>query len=254
MIITQAMTAEAEAAAVRYGAVVEGWRALYQRELDASDFGSSRQMGRITAQAYSIGRQYIDTEADEIAEVSERIAREAQGATLRDLKLPVASELTEAVTEHLSDSESYLLHELSIQIERDIAFLKQSLRKAALQVTIGARAQKIPIRAALMQYRIGNATELFFFFHDRRNQKWPSRKFVRAVWRHHLLSLYNETVLLTLADHGIDKAQVLHANPQANSHGMIVSMSSGTAMPTYSEIRNEIFHPNSDAILALVEE
>ncbi len=253
MNITQIMTAEAEAAAVRYGTVVDAWRMIYQREMDVSDFGSSRQMNRVVEQAYTIGRQFLDTETLEIEKSSESIVREALRATSADLATPFADEMSEAVSDHLRDAENYLQHELTVQIERDIAFLQQSLRKAALQVSIGARAQNVPIRVALMQYRIGNTSELHFFFHDRRNQKWPSRKFVRAVWRHHLLSLYNETVLMTLADYGQDMAIVIHANPDADSHGLVISMSSGTALPTYLEIRNEIFHPNSDAIVGYVE-
>ena len=249
MNVTIAMTAEAEAAAVRYGMLVDGWRSIYQREMDASDFGSARQMNRVSEQAYAIGRQFLDTEAGLIEESSMIIVREALRATSDELATPAAETLTDAVRDHLGDAENYLLHELSIQIERDIAFLKQSLRKAALQVTIAARAQRIPLRAALIQYRIGNTTELHFFFHDRRNQKWPSRKFVRAVWRHHLLALYNEVVLLTLADHGIETAMIRHADPNYHSHGLVIAMSSGTSLPTYSEIRNEIFHPNSDAVL-----
>lgn len=249
MNVTMSMTAEAEAAATRYGMVVDAWRAIYQREMDATDFGSTRQMSRVTEQAYAIGRQFLDTEANIIEDSSMMIVREALRVTSAELATPVAVDLTDALREHLADAENYLLHELSIQIERDIAFLKQSLRKALLQVSVGARAQQIPTRTALIQYRIGNTTELHFFFHDRRNQKWPSRKFVRAVWRHHLLALYNEAVLLTLADHGIDKAMIRHMNPDSHSHGMVISMSSGSALPTYSEIRNEIFHPNSDAVL-----
>lgn len=250
MNVTLSMTAEAEAAAVRYGMLVDGWRSIYQREMDAPDFGSGRQINRVTEQAYAMGRQFLDTEANLIEESSMIIVREALRAMSEQLATPVAETLTDAVREHLRDAENYLLHELSIQVERDIAFLKQSLRRAVLQVSVAAQAQRVPLRVALMQYRIGNTTELHFFFHDRRNQKWPSRKFVRAVWRHHLLSLYNEVVLLTLADHGLDTAMIVHASPDYHSQNMVISMSSGTSLPTYSEIRNEIFHPNSDAVLA----
>ena len=125
--------------------------------------------------------------------------------------------------------------------------------QTALQVTVASKSEGISLQTALAQYRIGNAAELHFFFHDRRNQKWPSRKFIRAVWRHHLLTAFNEVTLLTLAEHGVTTARIEHINPKADSNGLLVAMNSSTELPTYAEIRNEIFHPNSDAILAYPE-
>lgn len=251
MRITALFTAEAEAAAQRYGILVEGWRSLYQAALSQTDFGSEKQLRRVEADAYAMASRFLDTEHELAADHSEAIALEALRATLSDLQSRDAVALTVAASEHLTNAVQYVTREVTIQVERDIAFLKESLRRTYLQVTIAARAQGITQRAALAQHRIGNAAELHFFFHDRGNQKWPSRKFIRAVWRHHLVSLYNEVVLLTLADHGLSKAEIDNANQGSHSHGMVIAMFAGSALPTYAEIRNEIFHPNSDAILKM---
>ncbi|SER25995.1 hypothetical protein SAMN05216548_1149 [Faunimonas pinastri] len=248
-MITTRMTAESEAAAQRYELLIEAWRAIYQAAIASPDFGSARQLADVRAEAYDLARTFISTEAAMIDAHSVEIASEAHQTTLRELGAESASELTEAAGEHLIAAVSYLTHELSVQIERDVAHLVESLRKAVLQVTIAARSRRITMKAALLQYRIGNAADIQFFFHDRGNAKWPSRKFVRAVWRHHLLSLYNEIVLLTLADHGLDQAEVSHVDPNAQSHGMRIAMSSDSELPTYAEVRSGIFHPNADAIL-----
>jgi hypothetical protein len=245
----QTFSAEAEAAAQRYGLLVEAWRGLYNQALDAPDFGTQRQIEAIVAQAYEIARTFRNSEEDHIALVSTQIAERARRETLDALASTDTRELTDAASEHLGDAESYLLHEIAIQVERDIAFLKQSLRRTYLQVALAARSRDLPTRTALLQYRIGNATELHFFFHDRGNQKWPSRKFIRGVWRHHLLSLWNEVVLLTLSDHGLEEADIAHANPGSHVHGMRIAMASNSKWPTYAEIRNEVFHPNSDALV-----
>ena len=247
--ITTLMTAEAEAASQRYSLLVDSWRSLYGRALDRLDFGTPAQIDRLISEAYGIGRAFMDSEYEEVARASHAIALEARTATLNELRSQDSDALTDEALAHLSDAEDYLRHELSVQIERDIAFLKQSIRKAILQVNISAKARQVPLKTAMIEYRVGNSAELHFFFHDRGGQKWPSRKFVRAVWRLHLLSLYNEVVLMTLADHGLDQAQVEHVNPKATSHGMIVSIASNSKYPIYSEIRNEVFHPNADAIL-----
>ena len=250
MIIQIRMTAEAEAAAQRYAMVVETWRAIFAQALDSRHFGTARGMSEAIDNAYRVGAVFLEQERHEIARILLEIASEAHTATLSELSVTDTRELTDAVSEHLSEAETHLAHEMTLQVERDIAFLRQSLQRAVLQVSIHARAHRIALKAALIQYRIGNAAELQFFYHDRMNRKWPSRKFVRAVWRHSLLSLYNEVVLLTLADHGLDRAEVSHLDPRADSNGLVLAMSSGTALPTYSEVRNDLFHPNSDAILA----
>ena len=249
MKITHRITAEADAAAVRYGALVEGWRSLYQRALDQADFGSPRMFTKVTNEALEMGIRFMAEEDKHMEAVLDNVASEAHTATISEIDAPDADEFTDAVSDHLYEAESYLRGELATVIERDIRFLKDSLRRAVLQVKLSARAQRISERTALMQYRIGNAQELHFYFHDRGNQKWPTRKFVRTLWRHSLLCAYNEVVLLTLSDHGLEHAEVAHDNPTADVHGMRVAMSANGALPTYSEIRAEVFHPNADAIL-----
>lgn len=251
MNVTQKMSAAAEAAAQRYGLLVEGWRALFKQALDARDFGQPRQISQMRKQVYDMAARYLNAEEDMAHATFSDIASEAHQTTLRDLGSVDARELTDAASDHQNALVSYLRQELAIQIERDIAFLERSLRKTAIQVTMSARAQGISVLSALISYRIGNAQELQFFFHDRQNRKFPSRKFVRGLWRHNLLGLYNDIVLMTLADHGVTRAQVRHVNAGAETNGMLITILTNTALPSYGEIRDEVFHPNSDAILGV---
>lgn len=248
------MTSEADGASQRYDLMVQLWRALYQQALNSADFGSAQSFGRVEADAYKIGNQYLSDEADRVHAVMLEIASEAQTATLQQMSVSGALELSDAALVHLSDAESYLYGEIATQIERDVMFLMQSLRKSALQIKLSSRSRQVSVRQAMMEYKISTSMELQFFFHDRGNQKWPSRKYVRSVWRHNLLHLYNEIVLLTLADHGVDKAVVSHIDPKSEFHGLEVSIATNSALPTYAEIRNEVFHPNSNAIMIHVQE
>lgn len=248
-MITALLTNEADLAAQRYGMLVENWRAGYARALDSAQFGTPRQLTKLTEDAYRAAEAYLETETRRIEEVASRVALDGQNTTLRQLDRDEENELLESIVESAGASIRFIDRELRVQIERDIAFLGHSLRKTILHVNLAARAMRIPQRAALMQYRIGNATELKFFFHDRRGQKWPSRKFVRSVWRMNLLAIYNEAVLSTLADHGIETAFIRHRDEKSDVHGMEISMNSGSALPTYADIRDDLFHPNADAIL-----
>lgn len=251
-MITQRFSAEAEEASARYGLVVEVWRSLFRGALDSAAFGSAQQIQAVRDQAYSIARAFLERERVLITERSLSVAQSARQGALSQLGSIDTVELTDAMRAHLGVVEQHLASEIAIQIERDIGALQVALQRTNLQVSIAARAHGVSLRAALVQYRMGNASDLHFFFHDRRNQKFPSRKFVRSVWRHHLLSLYNEVVLLTLSDHGEISAQVRHANRSSEFDGQIVAMSAGSEQPTYAEVRDAVFHPNADAILERV--
>ena len=254
MDVRSIFNTESDRASQRYDLLVSGWRTLYRNAINASNFGSEQQRRAVMTEAFNLARSYLATEEVEIAAALSQIATEAQGATRAQLAVSVAPELSEQALTHLNEIERYLITELSAQIERDINMLVQAVQKAALQVNLSAQARGIPKKSALVEFIIGGARELQFFFHDRGNQKWPSRKFVRSVWRHALLSTYNEIVLMTLAEHKIDRATVANTDTKHTFHGLEIAISSNADMPTYDEIRNEIFHPNANAILMHVRE
>lgn len=251
MKITNRMTAEGEAASQRYELILEAWRSLYHQALSSTTFGTAKQLREITESAYQIAHRYLETEMDLVQLRSEEIAREARTATLLSLGSNDARTIEEAVSEHLSASGDYLNREISVQIERDIANLRNMLRTATLQVQISARAQAKTAQLALLQFRSSVSPSLQFYFHDRADRRWPSRKFIRAVWRQHLLGVYNEVVLLTLAEHGLEFAEVVNDNPTAHSHGMRIAILPSADDPTYGEIRGEVFHPNANAVLTM---
>jgi hypothetical protein len=250
MIITQLMTTMAEAAATRYGLLLDGWKALYGRALDDPRFGAPVQLTQVTEEAYAMARRFLATESIEISDAMTDIASEAHTATQRELSVEVSDDFPDAVSEHASEFIAHLTRELSIQIERDIATLKKTLQQTILGVTLAASAQRLPLRTALIQHRIAANTDIKFGFTDRRSAKWPAGRYVRTIWRHNLLSLYNDVVLMTLADAGVDTAHVRHTDPGAETHGVQISMVETTELPTLADIRDQAFHPNADAVLA----
>jgi hypothetical protein len=209
-------------------------------------------MRALAAQAYGIARAYLESERQFAEQAAERISSAAISATFKELSVSTSEEHADATGELLSASIDDLMRDVAIQIERDIATLLQSVRKSALAINISARAQDLPLQAALVQYHAAGGTELKLAFTDRAGRRYPSRKFVRTQWRQHLLNLYNEIVLSVLAEHGLNKAKVVHADPKADSHGMEIALIDGSDLPTYAAIRSEIFHPNADAVLAMV--
>lgn len=250
-MIFNRLTQEAESASIRYGLLTESWRSVFHSALNSSDFGDSAMRARAVEEAFAIASDYLAQEREIMARVVADIALEARQTTLSQIASVDASELSARAVEHLQATQGYIESELIAQIHRDVALLGQQLQKVDLEVSIASAARGMSQRAALIEYRIGNQADLQFVFHDRHARKWASKKFVRAMWRHSLLAVYNEIVLITLAEHGLSRAQVVHQDPSAETHGMIVAMGSNAEHPTYSEIRNEVFHPNANAVLAM---
>jgi hypothetical protein len=250
MIITQLMSEMADAAAQRYGMLIDGWKILYMRALDDPRFGAPVQLSEIVTDAYAMGRRYLATERAEIVDAMSDIASEAHTATETELSIEQSDELPEAISNHADEFIAHLLSALSIQIERDIATLKKTLQQTILGVTLAASAQRLPLRTALIQHRIAANTDIKFGFTDRRSAIWPARRYIRTVWRHDLIALYNDVVLMTLADAGVDTAHVRHADTTSALHGLEISIVDNTDLPTLADIRDEAFHPNAEAILA----
>ncbi|WLR90997.1 hypothetical protein [Shinella zoogloeoides] len=250
-MIQNRLNQEADQAAARYGLLVDGWQGLFGRALNAIDFGTASHAAHFISEALEMAQTYMRQEAVAFDDVFEEIASEAHQTTLDQIASNDANELTERVTDHLRTAQQYAADELLAQINRDLALMRRALQRVALEVYAASRSRGISQRQALIEYRIGNVAELDFAFHDRTNRKWSSRKFVRTLWRHSLLSVYNEVVMLTLADHGLRRARVVHLDPNAESHDTLIAFSSSADLPTYSEIRDTIFHPNANAILAM---
>jgi hypothetical protein len=247
------LSEHAEESSRRYLGLVDAWRHFHERAIMSPDFGTARGMTALREQAYGNARSFLHAEQVMIQEISHQIALQARRDALNDQSATVTADtLSERIAELLTSSLSDLENEITVQIERDIAFLVRSVRNAALEVETAATAQQISRVAAKVQFRMRDRGELKFYFKDRQNRKWPSQKFVRTVWRQHLLDTYNETVLATLADFGIDQAMVVA--PGSNNDRVLVTVLPGSELPTYRELRDEIFHPNSEAYLAPVEE
>lgn len=250
-MIHHLLSKHADEAAARYGMLADSWQANFSRALTDLDFGTSTHTSMFINAAQAAGEVFVEQELAIGKILFQEIATEAHRVTLREINSNESENLTERVTEHLRASLEYVAMQLIAQILRDVTLLRQKMQRVALETFAASRSRGISQRSAMMEYRIGNSTELDFSFYDRAGRKWQSRKFTRTVWRHTLLSAYNETVMLTLADHGIARARVVHEDVKAEVHNTIISFGANTTLPTYSEIAEVVFHPNSNAILAM---
>jgi hypothetical protein len=247
------MTAAADAAGARYQSLVDAWGALYTEALGQRDAGYVSAVERAGSRAYELARTYLEAERGFVTRDVRQFAADGLSDASDDLGDTTERATTAAASELLSATEHYLLREITIQIERDIAQLQQAVRHTFLQAQLTARATGTTVRRALMEHQFASAEAPAFYFRDRRSSKWPSRLFVRTTWRQALLSAYNEMVLAVLSEAGIPVAQVEHAHGKAGVHGLQLAFGPNSALPSYGEVRNDIFHPNAEARLRVPE-
>lgn len=252
-MIQNKLTELSEKAGDRYGLLVDGFRHIFNAAVQDPDFGSARVRRQAIDQAYAMARRYLASEEDSLYAAIENVVETARESALSSLSVTTREDMPDALSALADETVIYAKSEITAQIERDIALLRQNINQTGLYVASCARAQNISMRSALIQYRVGNSKELRFYFHDRTNRKWPSRKFIRSVWRHQMLSAYNDTIVHVAADHGLNEVVIDHPSPQSQVRGKIISLAYNTGHPHYSEIKAEIFHPNTDAILTIPE-
>lgn len=250
-MITNLLSEKAGAAFNRYGLFTDSLKSIHRGALLRSDFGSASLTESLRQHATHQGSIFLDSELAQVRADILEIAEIARTVTLREIASNDTSELTDAILEHTDASYDYFQTELIVQQTRDIATLQRAMQRAGLEVSIAARSRGKNRRSALMEYVMGNKADVEFFFHDRTSRKYESRYFVRSLYRQTLLSVYNETVLFTLADHGITRAVVEHHSPESEFHGLKIALSSSSELPTYSEIRDKVFHPNANAYLRM---
>lgn len=241
---------KAQAAALRYSVLTDTWQGLFSRALASPNFGHVNQASEVIREAYEVAQLYLDRETDLIADLLHEIAVEAQGLASRKIANADADLLAVEAQTHLSETQQYLRDEITAQIHRDIANVRQSLQRAALDVSILARTRRLKDRAALIAWRLSNDETLSFNFTDRRAHRTPSARFVRGLWRQTMLSVHNETTLFTLADYGQATAGVFKM--LEGGEGQIATIYLDGSSPSYGEIRSELFHPNSNAYLGAI--
>lgn len=152
-----------------------------------------------------------------------------------------------ALVEHLNAIRDYLMREIELQIERDIAAVEKRVRTSMMEIAISARVEGLNFREAGMRHELRRRDEMKFYFKDRQGRKRPSQKHIRTTWRHSLLTLWLDAFVYETSQRNVTEAVVDNSNHGHKWHG--VSLSYVNDLPEY---REEIFHPNSDNLLVLV--
>lgn len=235
----------------RYENFVSGLRLLYANAITHPNFGTAGHRTGIMNLARKAGKDFLDAEASEMELDVDEIFGEAFQTTIAELRSGKSEEVPVLVSEHLQATLDYLFSEAQAQVQRDISSLQAQLQAAIFHISVASRARNTSFKSSQMEYRLFSAEGVKFGFRDRAGKTWNSERFYRTFYRQSLLSVYNETVVIVLADHGLTRAEVYHLDGKAEVDGMIIAFSPNGELPTYSEIRDVVFHPNANAILRM---
>ncbi len=242
--------AAADLAAQRYLTTAGAFRGAFDSIVGSTSL-SALSRTNLRLALYDIARTYTESEAVLIADETERVASQSVADARKALGVVTdAPALSDALTEHLSGSGEHLRTEIAIQLERDIVTVEQRLQNMALRARLLRNATGISESAAAIKVRIGEKEDLKFFFRDRAGRRLPTQKYIRMLWRHHLLTTYNEVYLHEMAERGAETAYVVHIDPRHRWHGRKISLAADSDEPGYHDIADEVFHPNSEAIVS----
>lgn len=250
MIVHQ-ISLQADSAALRYDLFTGVLKGMFHQALNSADFGKPGHPARLVSAAYVQADDYVANAREDAGAFITVVAKEAHAATIAQLRSNDSAELSPPALEHLLVTQSYLIDELIAQIHRDVASVRKSMQRMVLDVSSTARSRRIPVRTAMIEHLVANPDVVEFSFLDRASRRWNSTKFVRQLWRHTLLTVYNEVVLLTLADHGLERAQLRYEHAGEEMLGEPLSIGPSLDLSSYAEVRDTRFHPNANAWLAM---
>lgn len=261
----EVLTAWAQSARTRYELLLSGFSDAMIRALRNDGVpGSQALRSTLSADLYDIASAWLENEAEAMTREIMAMGHDAVIETDRAVDTPESAipdtpdEMDQEIRDHLQTLIQELDQALRLQIERDVGAVLRSLRQVALTgalskrrggaTTAGGRGGAAAIAGAL--------AALNFDFLDRSGKRWTSTRHVGVIWRHALLLAWNETALLRAAGVGLDVLEIAHPDAGFGELGTLVATDEEAdaegALP-WSEVRDEVFHPNSMAWLRPVD-
>lgn len=226
-------------ASERYQAVLTTFRGMLFAFLN-EQFSAARA-DELRANAVEVGRMFFRTEETFIADEVRRTAQDALRTAQEQIGVTPTSELPTAFSAFLEQHEDYLRSELQAQLSRDVEMLVRRYREAALESHLFGAARS----------NIGG-DRARFYFRDRVGRLYPSQKFVRSVWRHSLVTVGAEFFALECADRGETEIEVV-SEPQSHWNGLRIGIHPNSTAQPFGEVREEVFHPQSQVTLKVVD-
>lgn len=205
--------------------------------------------------AQGAARSFLGLEQAQINEDTTEVARTAFKRALSDLGLPDAT-LEDRFADFVFSSAYFISRIIAAQAERDIMTMAQHIQTTAQRIDLYVRSGRHSPASAAAQVMIEDNQMPAFRFIDRMGRKFKASKHIRNIYRMHLLHVYNEVYMDVVATYGRDSVRVDHPNPDYKWFGeelAIVTGGSNPDLPLYYDVKDEIFHPSSEAVVTIID-
>lgn len=248
----QELTEAAQRASERYVLFLNSLRGVLSQAL-RSDPSDMRARTALREACLESARAFLRTEIGIIEQEVERSAEE-ETVRLNSTISPDSSdaELSPLAQDIVETAQDRLETELRAQIERDIMQVLLKHKDFQIEVHMLADIERISADGAKFKVLMRGEDQVRFYFRDRMGRKLQSQKFIRTVWRDALLQTGNEAFLIAAAKSGFDTVVVDHPDRQSSANGVEIAINPEfEGEVSYADVRDSIFHPNSQAVLRL---
>lgn len=244
------MTQMAERAVTRY----QGFTALLAGQAEmVFRRGATDESLRDNAfhRGLDAARAFSSAEHAQMSDDTQTIAIAAHAQALSDLGVKQRT-IPERFASFIFSASLYSARLLAAQAERDVMSMAQQMQTTALRVDLYARSGRHTPSSAAAAVMIEDSQAPAFRFIDRAGRAYKSTKHIRDLYRQHLLNIYNEVYMDVVAEHGWETVQISHPEPNFKWSGVEVMIVSGDDdRPLYYDIKDEVFHPSSQATITI---
>lgn len=196
-------------------------------------------------------REYLGLEQAYLNDDTLTVAQRAHETAMRDLGLPESTPIADRFADFIYRAARFTTQLLAAQAERDVVAVARHISTIAQRVDMKVRSGRFTKAAAIAAVLIDDRTSPAFRYVDRLGRNYKATKHVRDLYRQHLLNVHNEVYLDIMAEYGVDTLEVTHPEPSYRWAGTLVSLDGEGNDPLYYDVRDEIFHPGSDAVLTI---
>lgn len=165
----------------------------------------------------------------------------------------VPESLPDQLVASMQATRAEALGTLSAALHKDCVAAAKRMRDFYLRVELLMVNRGYPYPEAVRSARIAEqSTPLSFVVLDTLGRKWKPSVFAGATVRAALQTTYADAFVRISAATGATHVLVRYPDPAHEGDGQILTLTAEDAYPSYLSMRDEIFHPNSSALLAMV--
>lgn len=241
-MLPESITVTAKRIAQRHASFTQTLTAILARTLDQADPTTAKSRSELMRQVLQAAHEHIEAAMGEVGEGVNALMQMG----VSDAGIALVESDREGLGEHIDLIREDAGNALVLCSQRDVQAVAGALRRVALVADITRSAGHVSRTTAIIQSRFGAVRELGFHQSDRLGRKWDSTTYVEVMMRGYLLHAYIESRLFALSRGGADLVTVDY--PDHAEHELTFSITGLTpGVPTYADVRDEVFHPRSNA-------